>query len=201
MISKRIVCISGFQQDISTPTGIEKLWMKLRDLHQSKECAVCYYPWNYKWAGFADHILRTGPEDPREMDIRVCAYSWGAGAGSLKFAKALADRGMSIEIAVYSDPVYHSMWGLWRSLWSPILGKPRIKIPKNIRNVWYLRQERFPPYGHECEAEDYGYTQIKDYGMLDRPHSFMDEAVEFRDLCLRAMLQARLPNVSTEQSK
>ena len=191
MITKRIVCISGFQQDISTPTGIESLWMKLRDLHQSKECAVCLHPWNYKWAGFADHILRTGPEDPREMDIRIAAYSWGAGSASIRFAKALKDRGMSIEIAVFSDPVYHSWWGLWRSLWSPLLGKPVVKIPKNVRNVWYVRQQRFPPFGHECVPEDYGATQVKDYGMLDRPHAWIDNAVEFHDLAMRAMLHVR----------
>ena len=187
MITKRIVCISGFQQDISTPTGIESLWMKLRDLHQSKECAVCLHPWNYKWAGFADHILRTGPEDPREMDIRIAAYSWGA-ASSLKLAKALGDRGISIRTAVFSDPVYRSMWAIWRSLWSPLLGRPILRIPKNVRNVWYVRQQRFPPFGHECVPEDYGATQVKDYGMVDRAHSWMDDATEWHDLVLRSIL-------------
>lgn len=195
-INKRVLCISGFQQGLYRPTGLERLWLKLRSLYSSPSTAVCLYPWNFEWEGLANHFLRT-VDDPKNLDIRVAAYSWGCGYGLLRLAKALRYRGLSIQVAVLSDPVYHSWWALWRSLWSPLIGEPVITIPANITQCWYFRQRTTIPYGTRCKAEDPIKTQVLDYGILNRSHAWMDDATEFHDLMMKAML---LPGVNDGQS-
>lgn len=179
MIGKRIICISGFSQDFAHPSGIEVLWERLRQSFSNFECCVTMYPWRSDWKAIASHIVRTGR--PTGIDVRVAAYSWGAGHGFVKLALALMNQGVNIKVAVLSDPVYRNAWMLWRSLWSPILGEPVISIPENVGKVLYLRQQMVWPHGHKCVSKS-GKTAIEDHGFLVRPHVWMDDAREFHDL-------------------
>lgn len=192
-ILRRIVCVSGFSQGLHRPTGLERLWLRLRELYECRqglaESEVSLHVWNENWDHFADHILRTGPNDYRELDVRVVAYSWGAGRGFARLAKALDKRGVAVQAAVLSDPVYHSWFGLWRAIWSPIIGRPVIIVPPNVKKVYYLIQNTDTPHGHEVVAQDAKYTHVDPPLVLrGRTHAFMDDSPEFLDLAMKAML-------------
>ena len=175
MISRRIVVISGFSQDLSAPTGLEQLWMKLRQLYEcrdeEKTCRVSLHTWDEDFEAFTNNVIRTGPEHVGLIDLRVAAYSWGAGRGFVRLAEACKARGIRIHRAVLSDPVYHCWWMPWRALWSPLIGEPKIKVPSSVKEVWYLRQSVDVPKGHEVIAEKATHTGIRDYGYLTRAHS------------------------------
>ena len=164
MISRRIICISGFQQGLARPTGLESIWMQLREIYSCRDslphCCVTLHRWNDNWRAFANHILRTGPINPGTMDIRVVAYSWGCGYAAVRFAKALMKRGLEVQRMVFSDPVYHSWFGLWRAVWSPLIGEPKIHIPQNVGRVSYVVQREDIPHGHELVACNPSRTQI-----------------------------------------
>ena len=190
MITKRIICITGFLQRLYTPNGVERLWMKLRE-NEGPNCCVSLLPWDTDWRGFAEHVLRTGPPYQSTIEIKVAAYSWGAGYGFIKLAQQLNKRGIGIKTAVLSDPVYRNVWALWRSLWSPILGEPKIYIPSNVDEVYYFRQREFRPYGCQCVAEDMDCTKIVDCGLLQAPHIWMDEAEPFHRKAIEKLGEAK----------
>lgn len=188
MIEKRIICISGFMQRLYTPNGMEKLWLRLREEAESVYCCVSLHPWNTNWKQFVQHILRTGPVERTSLDIRVAAYSWGCGYGLVNLSKELHKNGVYIKTAVLSDPVYHNNWTLWRSLWSPILGQPKVYIPENVLEVYYFRQKEERPYGCQCVAEDFEQTKIVDCGYLRNIHTRMDDATDFHNKACEKIL-------------
>ena len=188
-IEKRLICISGFRQHHGSPNGIESLWMKLRK-HESPTTRVSYVEWSTDWSRFAEHMMRTGMEDYGELDVRVFAYSWGAGHGFRSLAVELGNRGIDISSAVLSDGVYHSWRAIWRAMWSPFW-TPRIVVPKNVKKVWWFRQFEDKPAGHNLVAECSGSTTIHDPKVLTVTHAYMDEAPEFHRRCLMSASTAR----------
>ena len=193
MISTRLVCISGFKQSMARPNGIEKVWLQLRK-HESQSCRVSYKEWDTPWPEFAEHILRTGPTDPRSMTIRVFAYSWGCGYGSLNLFKQLKHRGFSVRSAVFADPVYYNWYAPWRAIWSPII-EPTIQIPDNVDEVWYYRQQENKPSGHRVvQGKGNCHTVIHKPVFLSRSHEFMDEDPAFAAQCMEVAREASEPN-------
>ena len=183
-IRTRHVCISGFLQSIAKPVGFERLWLKLRR-HEKPTSRVSYLPWNANWSSVAEHFMRTGPADDfTTLTVRVYAYSWGVGNGFMKLARELRKRGMSIEKAVLCDGVYHSGWLPWRAVFSPFW-TPRIVVPDNVGEVWWLRQKENKPMGHDILAASCVSTTIHDPRVLSVAHSYMDDAPEFHRLCLQ----------------
>lgn len=190
MIGKRLICISGFTQSKARPNGIEALWLKL--LHYERHgIRVSYMPWNSDWSGFAEHVFRTAHGTLLHLDVRCFCYSWGCGHGFLSLAREFRKRGMQIRFAVLSDPVYFYRWAIWRSMWSPLLGKPKLVIPPNVKRVWHYRQERNLPAGHGLVAKDRAETSLVDCGVLDRTHQYMDDAPEFHATSLEVAAYGR----------
>jgi hypothetical protein len=183
VINRRLICISGYKQSKAQPTGLEKLWLKLR-VHEDPQCRTSYMTWDADWPAFAEHMMRTGPTDPNQMTICVFAYSWGCGHGALDLFSECRHRGLTIESAVLADPVYHKWWAPWRALVSPIV-TPTIVIPDNVTNLWYTLQRENKPAGHECVlAKGNKVTTINEPVMSHRTHTYMDEDPLFQDKCL-----------------
>lgn len=186
-IRKRIVCIAGFRQRRHGRTGIARAWRFLRNRHAAPECDVTLHSWCDDWRSFARFILSTGPDDPRELDIRIVAYSWGMGHGAIRLANLLKREGVSIERLVSCDGVYHQAWTFWRAVWSPLLGQPTLLIPANVKRVDFLRQRSTWPSGHLPAAEIPGKTHLVNHGFLQgRTHTDADNASEFLDLAMEA---------------
>jgi hypothetical protein len=183
MINKRLICISGFSQSMAKPNGIEKVWLDLR-VHESPSCRVSYKEWDTPWTDFAEHIIRTGPTNPNDMDICVFAYSWGCGHGALTLLEELKHRGVKVRAAVFADPVYHRWFAPWRALWSPFV-EPVICVHDNLGELWYYRQEENKPSGHRVVREDENFTTVI-HGpvILSRTHEFMDEDPLFSAKCM-----------------
>ena len=173
-IPTRIVCISGFTQTLARPTGIEKLWMKLRQF-ESPECRVSILEWDSNWESFAEHCFRTANGSRKDFSALICAYSWGVGYGFLKLANEFKKRGLKVPYAVLCDGVYHSGVFPWRAVMSPFW-KPKIKIPSNVGEVWWFRQFENKPAGHDLVAEDHKSTNINDPTVLDVHHAWCDDS-------------------------
>jgi hypothetical protein len=179
-VVRRIVCIAGALQREGGVTGIEKLWLKLGYL-RSAQCSVDLREWNADWKTYAEHVWATGING--STSVQVFCYSWGAGHGFLRLAAALAARGIDIECAVLSDPVYHSRLLSFR--WLALTRLPKIVVPPTVRQVYWLYQRQNRPCGHAVVAADTQATCVHE-GRLDkrRTHQFMDDSPEFHGLCL-----------------
>lgn len=186
-ITKRIICISGFTQTRLGMTGISRVWLALRQLYSSQSCEVSLHPWKEDWSAFVQHILATGPRDLKSFDVRIVAYSWGVGYGAVRLAKLLRGEGIDVKVLVSCDGVYRNSWAIWRSMWSPLLGEPRIRIPANVARVEMLRQRTNRPHGHSLVAEVCDATEIVDHGLIrGYTHQDIDNARKFLELAVEA---------------
>ena len=187
-ITKRLICISGFTQNLGKPNGIEKLWMEMRDM-ENPSVRTSYKPWHSRWGNFAEHILRTSPNDPRMLDIRIFAYSWGCGHGFTALSKQLLKRGIKVSAAVLCDPVYHKWSAPWRAMISPFV-TPTIKVPRNVKEVWWLYQRQGKPMGHDVVACNPG-TVVHSGIKMDVSHSYADDNPRFHELSLEVAKDER----------
>lgn len=180
MIGRWIYCISGFRQDEGEPNGMFRLWLKLHEI-ASPATHVTLREWDTDWNEQAALIAETSVNGlgPR---VLVCAYSWGAGHGLLRFAEALRPTGIKIEEAVLADPVYRSR--LLSTRWLAFCRWPKIVIPSNVRRVRWTRQRVDYPRGHRLVAEDPGRTTILNPVEVHRGHCWMDDAPEFHRMAL-----------------
>ena len=174
MISRWHILISGFQQDLGRPTGIEQLWLSLRPL-SSPETSIQMFPWDAEWADVASFIDRTSYPFP---SIYVAAYSWGVGHGFLQLAAALDQRGRPVAHATLCDGVYKPALRL--TSWLALTPWPKLKIPANVRSVSWFRQHVNTPAGHDLIAVDPQKTRIADPVVLSHRHDEMDEAAAFQ---------------------
>lgn len=178
-IAKWIIVIGGFTQDAYRPTGVETLWLKLRRFVEP-HVSLQLREWNDDFEGLAERIWRLKP-DGLEPDVRINAYSWGAGHGGIELSKELGKRGISVTKMVLCDPVYHSWVAPWRAVWS--LVEPRITIPANVREVWSLRQDNNRPRGHDVKAVG-TKTVVHEPVVVKRGHQYMDDASEWHSLAV-----------------
>lgn len=191
-IRNRIICITGFRQHEYEMTGLERIWMALRT-NENPETRVSIVEWDTNWKYFARHILRTGPKDITEFDVRVIAYSWGCGYGFLELAELLGYEGVKITKAALCDPVYYSRNGaIWRAVASPVLnrivGPPKVVLPYNVEYCEYVRQRNSLPSGHEVVTKKNSSTKVKDMGWLDDyDHISIDNSSEFWDMATRTV--------------
>ena len=175
LISKRLIIISGFTQSKAEPNGSEQLWLELRK-HETPACRVSMQMWNTNWEHFAEHVWRTKAPD---LDVRVFAYSWGVGNGFLCLAKELQKRAIGITHAVLCDGVYYNGWLPWRALFSPFV-EPKIVVPENVGEVFWLFQRMNKPQAHGVTAV--GDTTIHDPIELKCTHHYADESPEYHTL-------------------
>ena len=174
MISRWHILITGYQQDLGRPTGMEALWLALRPL-SSPETSVQMFPWDADWADVAAFIDRTSYPFP---SIYVVAYSWGVGHGFLQPAAALERRGLSVAHATLCDGVYKP--ALRVASWVALTPWPKLRVPANARSVSWFRQSVNRPAGHDVMAADPSRTQVGGAVELKLRHDQMDEAPQFQ---------------------
>lgn len=200
-------CIPGFLQSrAQSNQGLPILAHELVvDYNFTGLAQVELDEWNTDWNTQAEWIYRLAlPETPKVM---VVAYSWGAGYGFTRLARALRDRGIEITHAVLSDPVYHlgprwchSILGKYfspaqikayypyffctRKLidWHLLPPRPTIAVPDNVLAVDYFIQRNSKLCGHELRPES-TKTKINRIPVDYRTHTNMDDLPEFRNRC------------------
>lgn len=174
------VVISGFTQHRGDPTGSQRLWLKLRGLVNNGRSCVEFFPWNSNWRDVAEWIWRCRPEE-RPPRVYVYAYSWGAGGGFVRLARALRKRGIEIEFAVLSDPVYCPP--LRCLAWLALVPWIPIRVPDNVRRVHYFLQRLNFPRGHKLVADDARRTTIERPQEARQVHHYMDTLFAWQYLC------------------
>jgi len=176
-----IICISGFTQHVGEPTGIHKLWLKLRHNFTNATTQTELWTWNSRWWELAEAIKISRDGVPPR--VLICAYSWGAGWGFVRLARELRKRGIVVLGAVLADPVYRSRWlsFAWRSL----IGSPVVSIPDNVRTVRWLRQRNNYPRGHDLVAQNERLTRIEAaVELVGVTHENIDDSDEFHSLAM-----------------
>ena len=179
------VCISGFLQSPARPSGLEQLWVLLRNRHNNGKVNCELRQWNARWHDLAEQIHRLRPDDG-DVRVYVYAYSWGAGWGFVRLAKALRRCGIEVRAAVLTDPVFRSSI---LPAWLPInplslLSAPAVRVPCNVREVHWFFQRTQRPYGHHVIAEDPSATKVHEGVECDCDHLHMDDLPDFRDRSL-----------------
>lgn len=176
MIKTWHIIISGFRQTEDRPNGMTRMWLSLGK-HRSPETTIALREWNSDWDVVAETVWWSNPV-PEKLVVNVYAYSWGAGWGFTRLAHALSLRGIKVNIAVLSDPVYRHWYALgqWRALvpWSTII------VPSNVSEVFWYRQYRAIPRGHNLVAENKLVTTIHPAVELNHSHVYMDDAWDFQ---------------------
>ena len=174
------IVISGFMQNRGTPNGMVKLWKNLYKQHAGPDTVVAYMCWNDKFKEQAELIHRMTNSGPMPT-ICIYAYSWGAGHGAMKLARALEDRGIGVRCMVLSDPVFRP----WLRLLAPLAMTrfPWIRIPRKVSEVFRFFQRENRPHGHRLVAVKKGFTEIHEGEQLKYRHQGMDDASEFHLRC------------------
>ncbi len=174
------VCVSGYTQHIGQLTGLARLWAELHRQHAGPTAVVALHEWNSNFERIAESIELCSMLLDEPPAINVYAYSWGAGWGFLRFAEALQRRGLKINHAILSDPVYRSVWAAFR--YRSLIGHPQIVVPANVENVRWFRQHTNKPAGHDLVAADPRRTNIAPPLIIPGVvHAYMDDLPEFHD--------------------
>ena len=143
--------ITGFLQASGTRTRLIELWQKLHAESRPRKDVVRLLPWASDWESEAEFIQRLSDGN---YNIRIAAYSWGAGWGSIQLCKALQRRGMDVSHLALIDPVHRHPNPLrrWRTLFP---GCCPIEIPSNATaNVLWFGQTQNWPRSHKIVGED-----------------------------------------------
>lgn len=178
------VIIGGFTQNRGEINGSDHLWRLLRRYQgPSRECVQ--YDWHDDMALLADRIKRHS--DPKAPPIiRVCAFSWGGGYAFPRLASELAAHGIEVTSAVLCDPVART-W--WLPTWLPanllsLTSALTIRL-ENVRRVYWFRQDRTRPRGHDVDlATGRGY-QLNGPVWLDAPHVGLDSHPAYHEAALK----------------
>lgn len=182
---KAYIFITGFTQSGKRESGIERAWAERLPLSSGTQSRVLTpFVWDYNWEELASFMSRHFTND---VEIFVCAYSWGAGHGFIQFAKEIQTHGMKIKSAVLCDPVFRSKWPWmrWRSLVNRGPLTPTITIPGNVKRVAWCRQFHDKPQGHDLVAEVPSRTEIGTPVILpdELGHTWADDSEVFLSMC------------------
>src|SRR6185437_8047403 len=122
-------------------------------------CRVELREWDADWQRVAEHVLLCAIAGDVRPQIKIYAFSWGAGWGFLQLARRLRERGLEVDAAVLSDPVYRSplLIDRWRSL----VGRPKIVVPDNVHQVDWFYQRTNTPHGGRVVALDPKRTDVR----------------------------------------
>lgn len=179
-----IIIRSGFwQHHGDAANGCVQILGRLGTLYGGNGNRIELQEWDDSPAHTADYIYRLS--DPNEPPrVALFGYSWGCGYGVVQLAKYLRAKRINVQYAVLCDPVFHGV-ARWRALIPRTLfSRIRIKIPSNVEEVFWLRQFKTKPAGHDLVAES-PYTKIHQPQVLDVIHTEMDNAPEFSSTCER----------------
>jgi len=180
-INRWCYVITGFLQNAGTRTRMIELWRGLHAVSGHASRAELR-PWDSNWDAEAELIMRLSSPNPKTPPtILIFAYSWGAGWGAMRLARALDERGVAVNCMVLSDPVYrHWYWaGNWRAFvpWIPIT------VPGNVMQVRSFRQAKNWPRAHAIKAALPGFTEVWPPVTINATHQNMDEAGAFLTEC------------------
>ena len=182
------ICIGGFLQHEGKPTGMVRLWRLLGLKRSGPNSQVLLRSWSDNFADLAELIFRM--RNGADPDICIHGYSWG-GFSATVLARELQRRNLRVRCLVLCDPVYRHWYklGQWRALmpWS------EIEIPANVDEVYWFRQNRNLPRGHELVPEPVrlngirqpvGRTVIHPPVWLECDHAYCDDSSEFHLMSL-----------------
>ena len=182
-IYKWIYVIPGFLQNRGGDNGMVSLWKSLHMLYSDYSTRVELAHWNSDWRAHAECINRMcGGEYGK---VVIAGYSWGGYSATL-LAKELAKHGQKVKQMVLCDAVYrHKYWlGNWRAM-CPL---SKIKIPANVEEVTWFRQQQNYPRGHKLKPES-DTTKINSPMELKYKHSKMDESYLYHREVFRSCLR------------
>lgn len=175
MISHWHIVISGFLQKQGAPNGMLRLATELHKELAGPETMVELRLWNESMAGLSEKIWLLRPKkSPR---VRIYGYSWG-GAAAMKLAAELRQRLIPVETMVLADPVYRH--GYWLGNWRAFMPCSTLRVPPNVRRVYWYRQTMNWPRGHQPVAIDPDRTTISNGALVDATHQYMDDAGVFQ---------------------
>jgi hypothetical protein len=180
-ITKWIIPISGFSQNKTRTTGIDRLWLKVRGHADGNASVLPPQVWNSDWKSVARWIWSMSSHDFRP-EIYVFSYSYGCGHGFSKLSRCLGNYGLTVDCAVLSDPVYRSWYRPWRSI-LPRKYTPSIVIEANVKEVFIFRQSLNIPQGADIVKTDKSKTFIHEPVELQYRHAGMDDTLEFHSRC------------------
>ena len=128
---RAIIVFSGFHQKWGEDTGSEKLYENFKQFANFGGHNDIVMVFKREWHDWEE--LASWLNDHDVSECFVCAYSWGAGYGLSKFAKAFS----GAISCVLCDPVFRSKY-LWMR-WLAILADKTIEYPKNVtvKKVFY----------------------------------------------------------------
>lgn len=178
--------IMGFTQHLGrTSTGMHKAWESTRAISDSKTLVMPPLAWNSNWNSIADFL--SGYAD-NFTDLRVTAYSWGAGWGFRKLDERLKERQIPIHKAILIDPVWRNPWTPdW--LWINPLSMTKIfkvKVSSNVRTVMHFRQSvDYPRSAGRLDIE--GKTYVDGPHVIERRHIHMDDDEFVLETVIREM--------------
>lgn len=178
-----LVCISGYLQPEDKPTGMLRLWERL-GAFRSPDIVVALRPWNSDWKQVAENIFEVSAGS--SVRVLIFAYSWGAGFGFVQLSRELGKRGIDVESAVLSDPVYRSRWFPRLLAWLALTRFFSIPVPRNVREVAWLYQRENRPWGRQLRKASGARTVVGPGIRLERIHQYMDDAEPFHRICLKA---------------
>ena len=198
-----LIFIGGFMQDRSLAGyGMCGMAHEARDRYGKLGVLVDYEPWKCDWKSTAEWIYRwsgydsTRPngvaEPPR---IMIAAYSWGAGWGLTQLVEHLANRSLTVQVAIASDAVRHVGWQ-----WSHFIGLSQvmaympwwtIEKPESIAHFEWFVQGRKRKLFRDWRND---VTWLRGHGWVDErgneagikhvvpyaTHTNMDDAPLFR---------------------
>lgn len=186
--------IAGFTQESEDWHGPALLREKICQVLRGKDISlnrVYLYEWHENWAKIAERLSWLRELHECQIDIGIYAYSWGAGWGAMQLAKQLKYQGETVEHMVLCDPVYRHPYilGNWRAFsnappLSWVMGHMDIKVPCNVREVFWYRQEENYPRSHNLVARN-EKTVIHQPVTLRATHQLMDDRPEWHGCCLK----------------
>jgi len=184
-------CISGFTQNRGYCHGILKLREELIEAghYFDNHARVAYWTWDMNFDLVASELQIVCTRAGVRPVVGIYGYSYG-GWGSLKFARALDNRGIDVREMVLSDPVGRPwFWPAPLPAATSMLSREyafALTVPANVENckVFYQRGSR--PQGHRVVARMPSVTDVKEKELKGYTHVQMDDAQEFHDAVLES---------------
>lgn len=177
---KAIVTFQGFTEDLSLNTGTERLFREVIRKHVRRDLTCLDpRPWDADTNAIVAYLARSGVSE-----CAVVGYSYGGGYTSQKFAHACLKHGITIRLMMLCDPVYRPLWLPAWGLLQPFAIRslmPRcakIKVPRSVSTVQWVRQTISLPQAHELDAE-WTQTKIHPPQILPYGHTAIDESPEW----------------------
>ncbi len=182
----RVYIVAGYTQNKATWNGSISISEQLREEWNGSLESVSYLPWNSDWKAQAEYmwLIQDRREDtcPKDVPVNIlCGYSYGGGYGAKKLMDHCLARGVRFEHVILCDPVSRNPLG-W-------LGKWWVKIPKNVKNVWLLRQEVDYPRGCKVTV-DPKYTSEAGIWMLGSGHTYCDDNPAYLEAINKAIVHS-----------